>query len=434
MPPNSSEQPQTPVPSPAPESVVEFDLSEVTSRLRENRLLIGALALIGAALSVGYTIIQEPVYETRASIILPVLQANRPGLLGGLAGGGSTLDMLAAIMQSDRADNAVLKDLPLTKRQLKAARDIQTDARANIVKINVQNPDPELTRTIAQRTIDTLRALDDELRGAPRLQSLNRIKQSLDERNKALEAAENRLRDFREGALVDGDLTNEFKALLRTKEAEAASTRSAVADLKNRLASAAKLGDRLSLEAEPAKTLRNQLREAQVDLTSKRSILGPENPEVVEAQAKVDALSDKVQKEITGYLGAVDRSIVGGSDPEGLASLETKRVMLEAEAEALRDVVQRIPEESFQIRMLEARAETLRLVVQQLEGQLETARVELAVDPQAWTVLDAPHTLPDPVNKSLSRATFLGAFVGLAIGLFLALRKKRPPAQPPQTA
>lgn len=426
MPPNSPEEPQTKAPRPAPESVVEFDLSEVTSRLRANRLLIAALTTLAAGASIVYTLVQEPVFETRASIILPVLQSNRPGLLGGLAGGGSTLDMLAAIMQSDRADNAVLKDLPLTKRQLNSARDIQTDSKANIVKIRVQNKDAELTRTLAQRTIDTLRALDDELRGKPRLQSLKSIEQSLADRNKSLEDAEDRLREFREGAVVDGDLTNEFKALLRTKEAEAASARSAVADLKRRLASAANLGDRLSLDAEPAKTLRNQLREAQVELTSKRSILGPENPEVVEAQAKVNALSDKVQKEISGYLGAVDRSVVGGSDPEGLASLETKRVMLEAEAEALREVVRRIPEESFQIRMLEARAETLRLVVQQLEGQLETARVELAVDPQAWTVLDAPHTLPDPVNKSLSRAAFLGAFIGLAIGLFLALRKKQP--------
>lgn len=410
------------------ERIVEFDLSVVSERLTANRAVIVAMTLVVALASVIYTSFNKPIYEAKASIITPIVQVKSASLFGGGSApgpaGSSTLDMFAAMMQSETAVKTVIEGTKVTRARLKRIREIEIDGASNMIWLRVQHSNRELAIQITDRTIRSLKTLDEELRLSKKRRSMESIADAMEIKSSELEEAEQQLRDFHVKAIADGDLQSVFKLDLRANEATLTSLTATVDELKGRLSEAVGDSSTLSLETVPAKELRTQLVSAQVDLATKQTTLAPEHPDIVALNRRVAALTIQIRIEIDNYLLAVDWGLIGENDPEGLATLETQRVMAQSKVTALRQIVEKMPDESLKMRTLTARSGQLQVIVNQLASQYESAKIEFATDPQSWSVLDEPYADEKPINKNKVRSGVIGAFIGFVLGLFFAMRRK----------
>ena len=137
-----------------------------------------------------------------------------------------------------------------------------------------------------------------------------------------------------------------------------------------------------------------------------------------------------MESEIAAYLksvqeGDLDPTRVQGDSEQGsrIIGLEAQRVAWQAKVEAMKIIVDKIPEEQKRRQGLERKINMLEEVVSGLTVQYEQARINETVDPNRWEVLDAPHLADKPVNKSYSKSLVLGLMLGLVLGSLYAVRQ-----------
>lgn len=405
------------------ESIAEVNFGAVFGRLMAHKPLLFGTAIAGAVVLSVWTYLQNPVYEAKATIILP-LAGNEKANVFGMAPGGSPLEMFAAMIESESAVTQVINGTNLTSWKLRKMRDVSVRLTSNTISLRIEANDRNLAIDLTSKTIDSLRDLDLNLRKNNMLATLEPILDALDQKRQELNASEQALSDFRDEAVADGDANSVFKLDLRGKETLLASRTQAVADLKSRLSEDATSPDSLSLESVPAKDLRARLIDLNIALATKEATLGADHPEITALRREIDELGGQIENELKNYLVAVESGLIGEQGANSLSSLESQRVMLRSEVAALRDIVGRMPEESMRMRLLTANADNLQLIVNQLETNYTMSRVELSNDPQEWFVMDEPHAGKDPINKSYPRSVFIGVFLGGVLGAALAMRRK----------
>ncbi len=417
----------------APHLNEDPDLAFVSSRLRANRTLLLACVGLGVVGSGLYTLLVPPVYEARTTIILPA--GSESGGAGALAAslglpvpvGGSqgSLSMFAAILDSERMLNALVKDSGIERRKLREKRKVVQDAKASLIQITFRDESPERAIKLTQSALDALAVFNEELSLPSKSQRADKLRKELDAKMDQLRELEIRLQAFAERAksvpvgLTDGDSeTNLFTsrqrlAQLRTELKKLEESERATS---NSLAQMEAGRGQLPTDVPQLAELYDRLRSSERDLALARAKYTDATPQVTDLQTRVNELRKQIAQETTKFSQAYQKGLVRDAN-----TLRVAKTVLRQQIRELEIQVDVAPEEAIQLTRLRREFSVLEKAVEALTLQYESARMDQATDPNRWEVLDAPALGDKPVNKSFALNMGLGTFASLFVGLALAL-------------
>lgn len=403
------------------EKVTEVNVGLIGQAFKKRPLIVLGWCFTFTIASLLYAYIQPTIHKARVTVLVVPDTASVAGIP--MLRSGTGIELLAGMLKSNTNLTAVSEATRTTNERVEKLRDVSVDLRAGIIEISATNSDKDLILDIVKTSIVSLREIDERLRKSRRRQSVTLLAELIEQKRADLTEAEQKLRDYRKQAMTDGDQAQVLKIDLRTREGELASVIAALADLRSRLRGAVSDPENLSLDTAPLQDLRQTLANAELALAESRAVLGPSHPDIGRMEARVSATRESLASEIELYLVAIEDATLGLGEAQGLATLETRRVSLQAQVDALKVLVSTMPEESMQMRMLFAETDYLAKAVGELETSHSRALVEASRDPLAWEVLDPPHILDKPVNKRYPRSATAGAILGLLIGIYLAIRR-----------
>jgi uncharacterized protein involved in exopolysaccharide biosynthesis len=332
----------------APHLNEDPDLAFVSSRLRANRTLLLACVGLGVIGSGVYTLVVPPVYEARTTIILPAgAESGGAGALAASLGlpipvGGSqgSLSMFAAILDSERMLNTLVKESGIERRKLREKRKVVQDAKANLIQITFRDENPDRAIKLTQSALDALAVFNEELSLPTKSQRAETLRKELDAKMDLLRELEVRLQTFAERAksvpvgLTDGEsesnlfttrqrLTQLRTELKKLEESERA-TNASIAQME------AGRGQ-LPTDVPQLAELYDRLRASERDLALARAKFTDATPQVADLQTRVSELRKQIAQETTRFSQAYQKGLVRDANTLRVAKTVLRQQIRELE-------------------------------------------------------------------------------------------------------
>ena len=247
-------------------------------RLNRHWGKLAAAIVVGGAVGLTVSYAFTPKFESSTMFIPPQQQQgggaaaalSSLGALSSLVGGGKTsTDQYISMMQSVSASDAIIKRFDLakvydteymeeTRRKLAKRVEITAGKKDGLIRVEVEDSDPKRAAAIANQYVDELRSLTSRLAVTEAQQRRVFFEQMLEETKRKLVAAQ-----------VALESTGYSAGVLKVEPRSAAETYA---------------------------RLRAELTSAQVRLQVARGSLADTAPQVLQLQARVNALSEQVTR------------------------------------------------------------------------------------------------------------------------------------------
>ncbi len=417
------------------------------ARLRARGKGIGLTGAVGLLIALLYTIFWAPIWEAKATIYFPVKPLSVLGASGSVEASSATAALLGGLqatplrvyrsfLESETAMDSVTKTTGLKRKEVNAMRRFEEQAQSNTLVISAKNTDRDLALEVVRQHVRALRHINAETTLALGGDDVKAIEQRLAQQHEVVARAEASLITTQQALKTapsqmttpTGQMTTvpgSWSVQYRKDEVDLASLNRVLDATKKKMQAALKSGVELPSNLPPVAAFRPRLVELQSQLKIKEHSYGPDAPEVKRLQESIQELNATLNQELARYLKALNSGVVDAGTnidlrdyTEGLS----QKVRLEAEMQALKELVALAPQESVELGRAYREVAIQSAILQQLASQLELAKLQSARDPNKWTLLDAPRIDDDPVNKHYGRNLALGLVLGLALGVLFGLR------------
>lgn len=420
------------------------ELPSVFSMIAARKGLVIKITVATLAAGIAYTFFAKAVWEAKTTIVFPI---RTPSLLGvgnfeqsSLAssfGGPTPLKIFSGVLDSEHALSLVANGSGLKKREVKEMRSIDEQSMENTITISARSTDPDLAKKIVALHIEALQQINTQIAKPLAGDDVDVLKSKLDEQQKKVALAENKLLDFRNHALTAPTIaasgsganseilpsTGRWASTLRQLELDYNRVDTSIRNIAQRTHTIALEGGKLPSTLAPVQKWRDKLTDMQYDLQIQQLTLAPTAPEIVKLQKEIAVTRNELRTELDKYGSAASAGMVdpiGGKD-SSLPELLTQRVVLDAQLQAVGRLAKLAPGEEIELLRLTREVATQSTILQTLQVQCALAQVQAERDPNRWQVLDSPEVEDKPINKSFSKNGILAVVAGLALGCLSAL-------------
>lgn len=407
-------------------------------------IFLGVTALVVGS-GIAYTYFVTPVWEAKATIIFPTktqsllgptnFGADQASLAATLTGGPTPLKVFGGMLESQRTLDAISEKTGLSPRKVRDMRSISDQAMESSITITARSKDAELAKNVVNLHLESLDAINKELNGPVYSNDMDAIGKQLEAQKAKVKQTEEELLKFQNQAVTAPNVTQagsgrdstilasppKWDEQLRSLEVDLSRVKSSLSSAQRRARRVARRGAESPLNAPNVTRWRERLIDMQYDLQVKSLTLPPTSPEIVNLQKSIDITKAQMQTEIGRYVGAVNGELVDPTSSDGVPSLLTARVALEAQIAAVKKLVEKAPAESIELGRYMRELSSESMTLQQLQSQYDLAQLQAARDPSRWEVLDAPQVEDEPVNKSYGKNGALSLALGLLLGSLAAL-------------
>lgn len=423
---------------PQPPQTTEAARSQYTleSLLRDARkhwpLLVGSTAFF-AALAAGYTYFKRPVYESRASIILPVdtIPQSGIGALLGTGQGPSIYSVLVGIVDSESARTTIGKKVGLSPRTIERLLRVDDVDNTSQVIFTARHRSAQTAQAMVQTALETLDVMSQDLRIDRAGRQADTIKEKLDSATNDLRMAEAELLQAQQSSksFPNPSSLDSVGELQRERQVARVELEKAKAELNILRESAERATDPANAELPKADSegatvigdLRAKLIAAKVELDQVRVRLGERAPEVARRRQEIVVLEQALKREQDSIRESVDRGVT-----REVVQAQSRVKLAEDTLERLEELARVAPSEFQKLRALFARVQGLNSLVTQLAASYQQELVSSEVKRVTWSILDKPNLPTEPMNKEYDRDIPLGAGVGLVIGgILVSLRGRK---------
>lgn len=435
----------------------EQELPSVFSMIAARKKLVFRITIAALAAGILYTIVATPVWEAKATIVFPV---RPPSILGAgnfdqtslaasLTGGTTPLKVYSGMLESEHALEMVSQGSGLSRRRIKAMRTLEDQSMESSITISARDANAELAKKVVALHIQALQAINEEVNKPLAANDSDVLKAKLDDQQKRVSDAEQRLLDFQNRAVTAPTvatvgsgkdtsvvpLGGRWGDMLNQLEIDLGKVQTGIDEVASRTHQIALGGGRLPSALDPALKWRDKLTDLQYDLQIQQLTLSPDAPEIVKLRKSIDITRGQLRAELEKYADAAKAGMVDptvSKDGPKLPDLLTQKMMLDSQIRAVRKLAKLAPGEAIQLGRLVREVSTQSAILQQLQAQYAWAQLQTTRDPNHWEVMDRPEVDDKPVNKSFSKNGALSLIAGLALGCLAALyapkRKSKPAA------
>ncbi len=400
-------------------------LSAAFAKIRAHKWPVLGLAALLAGAGALYTWRKAPTWQARSTLLLVVPDPTRNPLALSLGvTQTSPLGVLQGVVKSRSGIDYVRKRTGIDREDLERWLEVQTDPTANQITIGATNKDKAMAIRMVATAIEGLTVLNRDVGFSTAQTQVRYLEGTIRERERELDQKQRAFVAFQRTLSVPIDPTKPETAGIPAQQLSQARFELGSIEKSLRVARAAASASAATLPRVPTTVpsingWRTRLVQQEYDLRVLGIQLGPEAPDVVAKIQQIAITRKALQDETQRYL----QSVTSNVDPR-IAELEARRLVVADQVERLKPLAAKAPVEAVRLVQLYREATGAAAIVQTLREQYERARTEAQVDKVRWSVLDAPYLEDRPNNKNYWRNGALGAFVGLGLGSFWALRRK----------
>jgi len=413
-----------------PETYLRNDAFEP---LKRRKFLILGLSVIGAVVGYLSVYLSPKSFEARAALVFNIEQRPSNPLAALAASGPTPVELVSGVLKSRTAEDLIVKQSGISRKDLRDWLVIQTDVPANQLILTMSYQPNSKALEVIRASIQALSELDEQLVFSSRRRKMKSLEQAIKDNRVEQKRAQERLIVFQKGmkSMVTGEQTREgvnyllaaqtVKRQLRQKEYELGAAKSRLAEARRR----AKLSAQATLDfpvgVPQVADWRLQLTSKQHELDLLSASLGPDAPEIVQLQQQIKTLTETLRKEVKKYIASVNTGVA----PE-VGELEASVLLLQWQVDYLRPLADTAPTEAAELSRLSDEVATLNEVGRQIRAQYETAKVEALADPSQWTVLDEPSLDVLPSNYRPTRTAGIFGLVTLVLSSLAVLFLSKP--------
>lgn len=307
---------------------------------------------------------------------------------------------------------------------LRSSLDVNQYRDTNLIALTARREDPKEAARIANELADVYRDKRIDLKYKEMTRAMDALSRELEKQREKVSLAEQQVEDIRQeldiAVFSEGiDADSVEKMRLQQLEGDRITSRVEMLVAKTRYEQMEPLSGEELLTASAyvasdpyLETMRTQIKDYDVALTSMLQNYGPNHPDVKETQAARDELVEKLDKALDGLKkGLRAQYIVAQSKFEALE--EELRGVRSTEQEAQRDKI-------LPFRKAQQELEIQRSIMNALQSRIAQEGITLEVPRTPVEVVDSAEPPTKPVSPNLILNVLLSIFVGLGSGVGLA--------------
>ncbi|MBS1726613.1 MAG: hypothetical protein JST51_07815 [Armatimonadetes bacterium] len=378
-------------------SITVDELLAVFKRYWRSICLLTLLAGVGAAAK-EYFAATKYRGTTSILVITPNVSASLSQLAVLNASAATPLRTIKGVVMSDRETRAIIDKFGLDWHKFEYEFQVTDESQTNQLVISYDSTDQKKILDLLQFTIDKLGELDEQFNFSVGTRQAVELGKELKKKEKDLASEEDKLLALQKTMKTASDPTDPqsivaYLEAYQKLEMQLGGVKTQLKALRDQLETAA-ADTSVPSAIPPAVAWQKKLSEVEYRLRVARTTMAEENPEVVRLKRIEEQTKEQYQNDVKKYLTSVNKNL----DPT-LATLESKRILLEYQTAQARELARVAPEEGLKLGREVTEVLTLRKVVTNLRAQYEQAKIEAEVSKVRWSVLDPPYIERKPVNK-----------------------------------
>ncbi|HXH61702.1 MAG TPA: Wzz/FepE/Etk N-terminal domain-containing protein [Fimbriimonadaceae bacterium] len=415
------------------------------------------IVCIALACGVCYTLFAPAVWKAEATIIFPVRESSvfgpdiqDAGSLATALGGSSPVKIFAGILESDRTTEHVSEATGLSRKEVEKMSQVLDRSAKSSITISAKSSSATLAKSVVALKLEALNQINKQLNMPDAQNDVSLLADKISQEKAALKQAEDSLVAFQKTAVTGPSITpsgsgkdtvllaapTNWVETLRKLEIDHARVETEIKRVKNWSDQVAKNGQDLPTPFPGSETWRNKLSELEYELQVTKLSYAPTSPEVQKLQKQIDITKAQLQDELAKFTQATKEGLIdpSGSGSQKLPGLMTESLAIEAQISAVRRLANVAPAEAVELTRIMRDVATHTVILQQLQERHEMAVIQQDRDPNRWEVLDQPHLLDDPVNKSWIRNTAVSLLMGIVLAVATTMAMGFPAAKPLEIA
>ena len=369
-----------------------------------------ALAILGGVLGWAYTTLVPAVYLAKATLLVPTIESKANPL-----GAFSPLNMLRGLVASIELQNRVSKEVGVPRRTVESMLDSKAELNKNQLELTSTSRSKDAAIRVLQSANKHLGDIAREAGLGTAGRQANILKRAIEEREKELDIAMDKLADYQRKANIGVDPTNPASALYYKAQLQDAQTKLGAVE--------SELAVRRSQAQEATGTPDcrgglpgnlpdgDALLQADFSYEPARRQYGDANPELAQKKEELESARRRFENEVAQRF----RAAAEGLDSE-IAGLEARKAMLSTQRDFWQRLSQNAPLQAVELMKLNYEVEAISAVLKGLRDSYDDAIQGASVESVNWTVLSQPRLQANPINKNFGMNIFLGVMVGLFIG------------------
>jgi len=308
-----------------------MNVAQILSVLKARWIPALIIFLLVVAGTLIFTFTQPKLYTASASMVVDITPDPVSAMMFGGRNSPAMLTTQVEIIRSDRVAQRVVRNLKLAEipaiRQQwqdgsdgdaaienwltdflqKGVRPAVSQAGSNVINVGYTATDPTFAATVANAFVQAYLQTAVELRVDPAREYSGFFSKQVEDARKALEAAQNKLSDFqRENSIIgSGDRYDLEMNKLSILSEQLVALQSAVATSQTRADNAA--GSTGVMSSAIVSSLRGEVAQAQVQLQNLKVRYGNKHPEVIQAEANLAELRNRLAVESGTASGVIRR-------------------------------------------------------------------------------------------------------------------------------
>lgn len=416
-------EPVTPEPR---RKTVNLDFPAYLAWLNRWKVVVGGITLIAVAYAAVTGSREKPIYGAEARIMLTSIEAQAADnplaiILGDQSG---PLNMLRGVFDSHETQVEIAQKAGLTKEDVKKKLTVLPEPQTKQLILQARKESTETNLKLVQAAVEVLDRRSSQLQFGPAASQAQKIKPSLEAREKSLANVEDELANFTKTMVSGPDAPSVLKQL-RELELQYGAAQEALAAAERRVIDAADIDIPTFLPG--TQELRATIIDRRLHLNTLLQSLAEGNPQVVKARRDLKIAEDTLNAEVQKYVRSVSKNV----DP-ATAELAGKAAVLKWQVEEAQKRARLAPEEAKQFARLTREVASQTELVNQLRKQYELVLIQADTERLTYTLLDKPYTREDRENGVASKVIkyLIAGFVGgMVVAWFLgklASRRRRP--------
>ena len=369
-----------------------------------------ALAILGGVLGWAYTTLVPAVYLAKATLLVPTIESKANPL-----GAFSPLNMLRGLVASIELQNRVSKEVGVPRRTVESMLDSKAELNKNQLELTSTSRSKDAAIRVLQSANKHLGDIASEAGLGTAGRQANILKRAIEEREKELDIAMDKLADYQRKANIGVDPTNPASALYYKAQLQDAQTKlgAVESELAVRRSQAQEGNRNPDLPSGLTANLpeREALLNAEFAYETARRQYGDANPELAQKKEELESARRRFENEVAQRF----RAAAEGLDSE-IAGLEARKAMLSTQRDFWQRLSQNAPLQAVELMKLNYEVEAISAVLKGLRDSYDDAIQGASVESVNWTVLSQPRLQANPINKNFGMNIFLGVMVGLFIG------------------
>lgn len=378
---------------------------------------IASLAVIGAAVALGYTIWIPAKHRVRAQVMmLPHandLLANSPILSGNTA---TPLTVLQGMFDSDAMVREMSEQFKIPASTIRSIWFVRSDQATNQLEVIADATSPDLARQMVDFSIS--RARDFELRAnesaaGRREKQLSQSLKVQGKRNLQIENALVKTMESPDLTVWDAQGMLNMVASAETSQVQLGLLKAQRTQLATRMRR--NLADPALPKDPRLDGLRQQVTKLVEQVRGAEQELGPDAPALANLRVQLSVAQDQYNRELRRAQLAVN-----GDLQVDIADLDAQIAGLQFQVNQQNRSVAQSPGAQSVLQTKIKQLQDTYATTADLRAKYEQARIDAEVERVNWAVITPSFLEERPINKRWARNPFAGAVLGMLFGVILA--------------